>query len=129
GVEMASTAAAARLAAEDDAVAAIASAAAEEAYGLRAIARSIEDRRDNTTRFLVIGREAPTPGGNDLCSAVFTLRRDESGALWRLLEPFARCSVNLTSIQIRPIDSTPLANHVYLEVTEHTAEPRMPVAH
>src|SRR5262249_24441256 len=60
-VEMESTAAAARLAAEDDAVAAIASAAAEEAYGLRAIARSIEDRRDNTTRFLVIGPGAPPP--------------------------------------------------------------------
>ena len=124
-VEVASTAAAAQLAAEDDAVAAVASAAAEEAYGLRAIARSIEDRRDNTTRFLVIGREAPTPGGNDLCSAVFTLRRDESGALWRLLEPFARCGVNLTSIQIRPIEGKPWEYHFFLDVEGHPAEPRV----
>ena len=124
-VEVSSTAAAARMAAEDESVAAIGSAAAEEAYGLRAIARSIEDRRDNTTRFLVIGREAPSPGGNDLCSAVFTLRRDESGALWRLLEPFARCGVNLTSIQIRPIEGKPWEYHFFLDVEGHPSEPRV----
>jgi chorismate mutase/prephenate dehydratase len=124
-VEVSSTAAAAQLAAEDDAVAAIASAAAAEAYGLRAVAHSIEDRRDNTTRFLVIGREAPSPGGNDLCSAVFTLRRDESGALWRLLEPFARCGVNLTSIQIRPIEGKPWEYHFFLDVEGHRGEPRV----
>jgi chorismate mutase/prephenate dehydratase len=124
-IEVSSTAAAARMAAEDDSVAAIGSAAAEEAYGLRAIARSIEDRRDNTTRFLVIGREAPSPGGNDLCSAVFTLRRDESGALWRLLEPFARCGVNLTSIQIRPIEGKPWEYHFFLDVEGHPDEPRV----
>ena len=124
-VEVASTAAAARLAAEDDSVAAIASAIAGEEYGLRSVAASIEDRRDNTTRFLVIGRDAPSPGGNDLTSAVFTLRRDESGALWRLLEPFARCRVNLTSIQIRPIEGKPWEYHFFLDVEGHPGEPRV----
>ena len=123
--EVASTAEAARLAAEDDCVAAIASATAADAYGLRTIASAIEDRRDNTTRFLVIGRDAPSPGGNDLTSAVFTLRRDESGALWRLLEPFARCRVNLTSIQIRPIEGKPWEYHFFLDVEGHRSEPRV----
>jgi len=124
-VEVASTAAAAGLAAEDDSVAAIASAIAEEEYGLRTIAASIEDQRDNTTRFLVIGRDAPSPGGNDLTSAVFTLRRDESGALWRMLEPFARCRVNLTSIQLRPIEGKPWEYHFFLDVEGHQGEPRV----
>ena len=124
-VEVASTAVAARLAAEDDSVAAIASAIAGEEYGLRSVAASIEDRCDNTTRFLVIGRDAPSPGGNDLTSAVFTLRRDESGALWRLLEPFARCRVNLTSIQIRPIEGKPWEYHFFLDVEGHPGEPRV----
>jgi chorismate mutase/prephenate dehydratase len=124
-VEVASTALAARLAAEDDAVAAIASAIAAEEYGLRTIEAAIEDRRDNTTRFLVIGRDAPSPGGNDLTSAVFTLRRDESGALWRLLEPFARCGVNLTSIQIRPIEGKPWEYHFFLDAEGHAGEPRV----
>jgi len=123
--EVASTADAARLAAEDDSVAAIASAIAGETYGLRTLASSIEDRRDNTTRFLVIGRDAPSPGGNDLTSAVFTLRRDESGALWRLLEPFARCRVNLTSIQIRPIEGKPWEYHFFLDVEGHRSELRV----
>lgn len=124
-VEVASTAAAARMAADDDDVAAIASAIAAEEYGLRPIARAIEDRRDNATRFLVIGRDAPPAGGSDLTSAVFTLRRDESGALWRLLEPFARCRVNLTSIQIRPIEGKPWEYHFFLDVEGHRGEPRV----
>ncbi len=124
-VEVASTAVAARMAAEDDSVAAIASAIAAEEYGLRTVEPAIEDRRDNTTRFLVIGRDAPSPGGNDLTSAVFTLRRDESGALWRLLEPFARCGVNLTSIQIRPIEGKPWEYHFFLDAEGHVGEPRV----
>jgi len=124
-IEVASTALAARLAAQDDSVAAIASAIAAEEYGLRTIEAAIEDRRDNTTRFLVLGRDAPSPGGNDLTSAVFTLRRDESGALWRLLEPFARCGVNLTSIQIRPIEGKPWEYHFFLDVEGHPGEPRV----
>jgi chorismate mutase/prephenate dehydratase len=124
-VEVASTVVAARLAAEDDSVAAIASAIAGEEHGLRRVATSIEDRPDNTTRFLVIGRDAPSPGGNDLTSAVFTLRRDESGALWRMLEPFARCRVNLTSIQIRPIEGKPWEYHFFLDVEGHRGEPRV----
>jgi chorismate mutase/prephenate dehydratase len=124
-LEVASTAAAARMAAEDDAVAAIASSAAAEEYGLRAIARAIEDRRDNVTRFLVLGHDAPAPGGNDLSSAVFTLRRDEAGALWRLLEPFARCRVNLTAIQIRPIEGKPWEYHFFLDLEGHADEPRV----
>ncbi len=124
-VEVASTAVAARMAAEDDSVAAIASATAGEEQGLRTIAPAIEDRRENTTRFLVIGRDAPSPGGNDLTSAVFTLRRDESGALWRLLEPFARCGVNLTSIQIRPIEDKPWEYRFFLDAEGHLSEPRV----
>jgi chorismate mutase/prephenate dehydratase len=124
-IEVASTAAAARMAAGDDSVAAIASPIAAEEYGLRTIAAAIEDRPDNATRFLVIGREAPPPGGNDLTSAVFTLRRDEAGALWRLLEPFARCRVNLTAIQIRPIEGKPWEYHFFLDLEGHRSEPRV----
>jgi prephenate dehydratase len=56
---------------------------------------------------------------------VFTLRRDESGALWRLLEPFARCGVNLTSIQIRPIEGKPWEYHFFLDVEGNPGDPRV----
>jgi chorismate mutase/prephenate dehydratase len=118
-VESPSTAAAARLAAEQDDVGAIGSAIAEQAYGLRTIESSIEDRRDNTTRFLLIGRTAPEPTGNDLTSLVFTLRKDESGALHRLLEPFARFGVNLTSIHLRPFKGKPWEYLFFLDAEGH----------
>jgi chorismate mutase/prephenate dehydratase len=123
--ESASTAAAARLAAEDAGVAAIAGAIAGEVYGLRTIESSIEDRRDNTTRFLLIGRTPPPPSGCDLTCAVFTVRKDESGALYKLLEPFAREGVNLTAIQARPIKGKPWEYLFYLDVEGHPSEERV----
>ena len=102
-LETASTALAAQMAVEDPTLASIGSDVAAEVYELDILEPSIEDRKGNTTRFLVIGRDEPAPSGCDLTSAVFTVSKDRSGALFRLLEPFARNSVNLTAVQSRPI--------------------------
>jgi len=124
-IESASTAAAARLAASDAGVAAIASAAAAEAYGLVTVAAAIEDRRDNTTRFVLLGRQPTAPSGSDLTSAVFTVRKAQAGALHRLLEPFARLGVNLTSIQSRPMPGKPFEYLFYLDLEGHRDDPRV----
>jgi chorismate mutase/prephenate dehydratase len=124
--EASSTAAAARRAAEDASFAAIGSAIAGDVYGLRSIEAAIEDRHDNSTRFLLISKQAPAPTGNDVTSAVFTIRKDESGGLHRLLEPFSRCGVNLTSIQLRPIKGKPWEYLFFLDLEGHQGEP--PVA-
>jgi chorismate mutase/prephenate dehydratase len=124
-VETASTAAAAQLAAEDSGVAAIGSALAGEAYRLAVIESGIEDRRDNTTRFLLLGRSAPPRSGNDLTCAVFTVRKAESGALHRLLEPFARLGVSLTSIQSRPMPGKPFEYLFYLDLEGHRDDERV----
>lgn len=121
-VETGSTAAAARLAADDGAVAAIASEVAAEAYGLATIEASIEDRHDNSTRFLVIGKHDPPASGADLTLAVFTLRKDEAGALHRLIEPMARHGVSIQSIQLRPIAGKPWEYLFYLDVEGHSGE-------
>jgi chorismate mutase / prephenate dehydratase len=125
-IETPSTARAAQLAAEDPDAAAIGSEIAGETNGLAVAARSIEDRRDNTTRFLLIGREAPARSGDDLTSAVFTVRKAEAGALFRLLEPFARGGVNLTSIQSRPMPGKPWEYLFFFEIVGHRSDP--PVA-
>ena len=101
----------------------IASASAGSVYGLDSLAKGIEDRRDNTTRFLLIGPHPPEPTGNDLTSVVFTLRRDESGALHRLLAPFARSGVNLTSLQLRPIKGKPWEYLFFLDIEGHPGQP------
>jgi chorismate mutase/prephenate dehydratase len=118
-VETSSTAAAARLAADDGGVAAVASPVAGETYGLLPAARAIEDRRDNTTRFLLLGRSTPPRSGADLTSAVFTVRKTQPGALHRLLEPFARHGVNLTSIQSRPMPGKPFEYLFFLDLEGH----------
>jgi chorismate mutase/prephenate dehydratase len=123
--ESASTAAAARLASQDDGVAALASPIAGDACGLQTIEAGVEDRRDNTTRFLLIGREAPPPSGSDLTCAVFTVRKDASGALYQLLEPFAKLGVNLTAIQARPIKGKPWEYLFYLDVEGHRSDPQV----
>ena len=124
-LETASTTAAAQLAAKDGSIAAICSAGAVEGNGLRTIEASIEDRRDNTTRFLVIGKQNPEPTGNDLTSAVFTIRKDEPGGLHRLLQPFADEGINLTSIQLRPIRGKPWEYLFFLDLEGHRQEPRV----
>jgi chorismate mutase/prephenate dehydratase len=121
-VETASTAAAARLAAEDGAVAAIGSPIAANVYGLRAIESEIEDRRDNTTRFWLVSRTPPAASGRDLTTVVFTIRKDRAGALHRLLEPFARHGVNLSAIQSRPIKGKPWEYLFFLDVEGHVSQ-------
>jgi len=122
-VETGSSAAAAHLAAEDTSVAAIGSALAATVYGLATIEAGIEDRSDNTTRFLLLGREPPARSGRDLTSAVFTVSKAQSGALHRLLDPFAQCGVNLTSIQSRPMPGKPFEYLFFLDMEGHRDDP------
>jgi chorismate mutase/prephenate dehydratase len=93
--------------------------------GLRTIEASIEDRPDNTTRFLVLGKESPPASGRDLTSVVFTIRKDEAGALQRLIEPFARCGINLTSIQQRPMRGKPWEYLFFVDLEGHHSDDRV----
>jgi len=127
-VETQSTARAAQWAAQEGDVAAITSEIAAEIFGLEIIERAIEDRRDNTTRFLVIGERPPAPSGEDLTSVVFTLRKAEAGALHRLLDPFSRHGVNLASIQSRPLKGRPWEYLFFVDLEGHVAEPRVQAA-
>lgn len=127
-IQTASTAAAAAMAREHEDVAAIGSSLVANLTGLRTVAASIEDRRDNTTRFLVLGGAAPPPSGNDLTSVAFTVRKSESGALFRLLEPFAAHGVNLTSIQARPLKETPWEYVFFIDLEGHRDEERVRLA-
>jgi len=97
-----STAQAAELAARNEELAAIASPVAAELYGLAVVHSGIEDRADNTTRFLVVAREPPRRSARDITSILFSIKRDQVGALYKALEPFHHHGVNLTRIESRP---------------------------
>jgi len=84
--------------------AAIAGDMAAERYGLRILASNIEDRADNKTRFLVIGKQKVGPSGHDKTS-ILVSTRNEPGALYKILEPFHRHDISLTRIETRPARS------------------------
>jgi chorismate mutase/prephenate dehydratase len=127
-VEVASTAVAAALAARERDVAAVGSRLAGEISGLALAATNLQDRRDNSTRFLVLGGEEPARSGNDLTSVVFTVRKAEAGALHRLLAPFAKHGVNLTSIQSRPLKGAPFEYLFFFDVEGHRSDPEVAAA-
>jgi chorismate mutase / prephenate dehydratase len=122
-IAVASTVAAGALAAAEADVAAVGSRLAAELLGLVVAAENVQDRRDNSTRFVVIGGEQPAASGHDLTSLVFTVRKAEAGALHRLLAPFARHGVNLTSIQSRPMKGAPWEYLFFIDVEGHRSEP------
>lgn len=103
-IAVSSNAEAARRASKEANAAAIASEAAAELYQLRIQAANIEDRPDNTTRFLIIGRQATTPSGDDKTS-VLVSSRNQPGALYQVLEPFHKAGISLTRIETRPARS------------------------
>jgi prephenate dehydratase/chorismate mutase/prephenate dehydratase len=96
------TAGAAKMLAETKAKgsAAIASRFAAEIYDLEIIKEGMQDSSENRTRFLVLSRsEAENPGHK--CSAVFSAE-DKAGALFSVLEVFAKEGINLTRIESVP---------------------------
>jgi chorismate mutase / prephenate dehydratase len=123
---VASNAFAAQCAAEDDTIAAICSAAAAQAYGLTIIEANIQDVAQNTTRFLVLGREPANTqddtGGelrlNSIAvktSLVFAVP-ERAGALHAALELFAKEKINLTMIQSRPQRERPWAYTFFVDL-------------
>ncbi len=102
-VPVSSNAEGARRARDEKGTAAIAGETAAEVYKLKMLAAQIEDRADNTTRFLVLGRKLFKASGNDRTTLLISVgRTDTSGALFHLLEPLSRHKVNMTRIESRP---------------------------
>jgi chorismate mutase / prephenate dehydratase len=102
-VAVSSNAEGARRARDEKGSAAIAGESAAQVYGLKVLAAEIEDRADNTTRFLVLGRKLFSPSGEDRTTLLVSVgHTDAPGALHRLLEPLARHRVSLTRIESRP---------------------------
>lgn len=121
-IETASTAVAAQMAASNPEVAAIASEFAASIYDLKIARKRIEDNVNNFTRFLVIGKKSPDRSGSDKTSVMFAVK-DEAGALYRMLEPFAKHNISLTKIESRPVKTRAWEYVFFIDMEGHISEP------
>ncbi len=113
-----STALAAKWAAVDESVGAIASLVAAKLYHLQIVAKNIEDIKGNSTRFWIIGKTEVPPTGNDKTSLLFSVA-DRPGALFDVLKCFAERKINLTKIESRPSKDEPWKYVFFLDCEGH----------
>ncbi len=123
-VPVGSNAEAAKLAAETPNAAAIAGEMAAELYGLDTLSENIEDEAGNTTRFLVIGRQATPPSGDDKTSLMMSAP-NEAGGLYKMLRPLADHGVSMTRIESRPSRRENWDYVFFVDVNGHASDPHM----
>ncbi|MDI3534404.1 MAG: prephenate dehydratase [Thermosediminibacterales bacterium] len=72
-----------------------------EIYGLKIIAKDIQENKQNLTRFVVISHEDSEKTGHDKTSLIFSVK-NSPGSLYKILGEFASRNLNLTKIESRP---------------------------
>jgi prephenate dehydratase len=108
---------------------AIASANAAEIYGAKILRKSIEDDRENFTRFFLLERPRrasklkPPEKANQFKTTVVFTTPNIPGALFRSLSAFALRDVNLTKIESRPLRGKPWEYLFYLDFIGHVDDP------
>ena len=118
--DLVSTAEAVRIAKETEGVAAVASALSAQRYGVKIQARGIQDRDDNVTRFLIVGKTQAKPlgDGRDKTSLGISLH-DEVGALEKTLQAFAKRGINLSKIESRPSRKKAWDYYFFIDLVGH----------
>ncbi|SBT03825.1 P-protein (Includes: Chorismate mutase; Prephenate dehydratase) [Candidatus Propionivibrio aalborgensis] len=126
-IPVASNAQAAQCAAAEAGTAAIAGEAAAERYQLPKLASSIEDEPNNTTRFVVLGRQEARPSGRDKTSLIMSAH-NRTGALGKLLAPFSESGVSMTRLESRPARHTLWEYVFFVDIEGHREDPAVATA-
>ena len=123
-VSVSSNAIGARRARDEDGTASIGSDIAADIYGLNVLTKNIEDRSDNATRFLVVGRNIISSSGNDKTTILLSTNdtKTGSGVLYSILEPFSKNNINITRIESRPSHKKNWDYIFFLDLDGHASD-------
>jgi len=101
-------------------LAALAAPLAGEIYGLERLADEIEDRQNNTTRFLIMSRQADFTRRADQMLTSFVFRvRNIPAALYKTMGGFATNGVNMTKLESYMVDGVFTATQFYADIEGH----------
>ena len=136
GMTGADTAGSARIISEkgEPSMAALASSLAGEIYGLDELASEIEDRQNNTTRFLVMAREADYSrrrglhGGTQMLTSFVFRVRNIPAALYKAMGGFATNGVNMTKLESYMVDGVFTATQFYADIEGHPEDDNVRLA-
>ncbi|WP_455219955.1 prephenate dehydratase, partial [Kaarinaea lacus] len=126
-VAVSSNAKAARIARDEPGAAAIAGDIAASIYELGILHKNIEDWPDNTTRFLIIGRQETPPSGSDKTSLLVSTM-NKPGALHRLINPLASNSISMSRIESRPSRMTMWDYVFFIDIEGHKDDQQVATA-
>ncbi len=107
-----------------DDLAAIASPACAEIYGLTALPDSIQASDNNHTRFIVISKKPEIYPGANRISLMLTLPH-VAGSLYRMIARFSALEMNLLKIESRPIPGRDFEFMFYFDVEASCANPEV----
>jgi prephenate dehydratase len=110
--------------------AAIATKLAAETYGLKILARNIEDEEHNTTRFVILSKKPQAIKNSKakvITSFVFRVR-NVPAALYKAMGGFATNTVNMTKLESYQIEGQFSATQFYADIEGHPDDPNVKLA-
>ena len=118
--------------------AAIASGTAAEIYQLPVLSENIEDAADNTTRFLILGREmVASSADSEECitrqcvdkTSLLVMAANKPGALYHLLAPLEENKISMSRIESRPAPCADIWQYVFfIDMEGHVSHPKIKTA-
>ena len=88
-------------------------------HNLKVCKKNMEDEKNNTTRFIILGKNTPLKSGLDKTSIIISLE-NKPGALSRVLKIFELSKVNLSYIQSRPSKKDKWSYSFFLDFEGHS---------